>query len=70
MIAGNHIFCISRSKYEKLQKDALKRCISNALSAKKAVARHPDFVADNRVAHMSDPEFGKVLFVSLGDVTK
>ena len=38
--------------------------------AKKAVAHLPDFVADNLVAHMSDPAFGKVLFVSLGDVAK
>jgi benzil reductase ((S)-benzoin forming) len=44
--------------------------IKNALSAKKLAAHHPDFVADNLVAHMSDPAFGKVLFVSLGDVAK
>ena len=44
--------------------------VKNVLSAKKAAAHHPDFVADNLVFHMSDPEFGKVLFVSLGDVPK
>jgi hypothetical protein len=38
--------------------------------AKKTVAHRPDFVANNLVAHMSDPEFGKVLFVILGDLAK
>ena len=44
--------------------------MKNVLSAKKPAVHHPDFVADNLVVHMSDPKFGKVLFVSLGDVAK
>jgi benzil reductase ((S)-benzoin forming) len=42
--------------------------IRNAFSAKKRGAHHPDFVAGKIVAHMSSPQFGKELFVSLEDV--
>ena len=42
--------------------------IRNALSAKKPVAHHPDFVAERLIAHLSSPGFGERLFVSLEDV--
>ncbi|OPY71791.1 MAG: Benzil reductase ((S)-benzoin forming) [Syntrophorhabdus sp. PtaU1.Bin002] len=42
--------------------------IKNIVSTKKPVARHPDFVAERLVTHISSPEFGKRLFVSLEDV--
>ncbi|OPY72170.1 MAG: Benzil reductase ((S)-benzoin forming) [Syntrophorhabdus sp. PtaU1.Bin050] len=42
--------------------------IRNVLSTKKPLAHHPDFVAERLVAHISSPEFGERLFVSLEDV--
>jgi benzil reductase ((S)-benzoin forming) len=60
-------------KQNQKTKPLFKRVIEfmkNVLSAKKAVANHPDFIADNLIAHMSDPDFGKILFVSLRDVAK
>jgi benzil reductase ((S)-benzoin forming) len=42
--------------------------IRNTFSTKKLVAHHPDFVAERLVTHISSPDFGEKLFVSLDDV--